>query len=194
MNLQTKLFPWSVLLNIILAVALFMLFRALSVNSDSSSRDRNRLLEGNAHLKAELAKRDTVILRIQSDRATDSAKHASTQGSLKSQIRGLKRQLSENPGSLVIRDTIILKQDTLIADLETERDSLKISFREEIRVLGQSKLALEQAYDSTFSDLLRVNDELITTEKKLTRMEKIARVLGISTATLAVVVVVLAAL
>jgi hypothetical protein len=158
----------------------------------SAALDRETLLKGNAHLKSELALRDSVVLAIQNDRATDSVEHAVKQKLLSGQIRGLKRQLLENPGSLVIRDTIILKQDTLIIDLENERDSLKISFKEELRVLGQSRLALEQAYDSTFNQLLTVNDALIVTERKLSKMEKVARFFGISAGTLAVIVAVLA--
>lgn len=179
------------LLLISIGIIVFLI-RANSENQESAALDRKELLKGNAHLKSELKLRDSVVLAIQSDRVKDSTEHAVKQGGLKSQINGLKRQLVENPGSLVIRDTIILKQDTLITDLENERDSIRLSFQDEIKILGQSRLALETAYDSTFSQLLTVNDALIVSEKKLTRMEKLARFFGISSATLAVVVAVLA--
>lgn len=194
MNIQTRLFPWSVLLNIALIISLFFIFRANSSNQQSAALDRDRLLAGNAHLKSELALRDTAIWRIQNDRALDSTMHASTQGGLKTQIKGLKRRLANSPefeGIKTVRDTIILKQDTLITDLENERDSIRLSFQEEIKTLGQSRLALETAYDSTFTQLLTTNDKLIVSEKKLSRMEKIAKALGISTVVLAIVTVIL---
>jgi hypothetical protein len=192
--ISRRAFPITVVL-LLLTWGAFILFHVEQGRTDKNRKaERDSWIISDAHLKSELKLRDSLISIIQNDRAKDSAIHASKQRSLSGQIRGLKRQLLENPESLVIRDTIILKQDSVISDLETERDSIKVSFREEIRILKQKEFKLDSAATARLDFMISQSVLLDEKDQKISRLQRLARTLGISTGVLAVLSILLIAL
>lgn len=72
MSLQTKLFPWSVLLNIALAVFIFFLLRSNGENKEAHDRDREVLIKGAEQQKL---KDDSIITAERQLRAQEQAQH-----------------------------------------------------------------------------------------------------------------------
>lgn len=195
MNIQTRLFPWSVLLNIALIIALFFIFRANSSNQQSAALDRDRLLAGHEELKSNLAQQDSTYKADSAAWAKSDTKHKhemdSSAKARKPMIR--RERLSRaDTATRTLVDTIYQSFESDLTKAKEMRKTDSLAHVKEIATLQQSKKDLSKAYDSTFSQLLTVNDALIVSEKRLTRVERIAKALGISSATMAVVVVVLA--
>lgn len=195
MNLQTKLFPWSVVLNLILIALIFWMWYENRRNGESAARDRKLLIAGKHHADSIAAHWEAQASTERHEREKDGAKAVEKEKRLLSDLNASKRRERRSrldTVKLTLVDTIYAEYDTILANADHRRITDSLSFEREIGHLKQSKLVIQVAYDSTFSDLLRVNDALIVTEKKLTRMEKIAKALGISAGTLAVVVTILA--
>lgn len=195
MNLQTKLFPWSVVLNLILIALLFWMWYENGRKGESAALDRETLLKSNDKLKTEIRSLDSARLAERSAREKIGSEYDASRARAISEIKALKRRerlLRPDTITLTLTDTIFAEYDTALMHADELRKADSLSFEREIKILQGSKLALETAYDNTFNQLMTTNDNLIRTEKKLSKMERLAKVLGISSATLAVIVAVLA--
>lgn len=174
MNLQIRLFPWSVLLNIALIIALFFIFRANSSNQQSAALDRDILLKGNSILKADLKASKDSIKAERLLRSSNDSVASKEQTIARTEIERLKRKergLRGNPEVITLIDTIFAEYDTALMRAEQKSDDDSLSFEREIRILEQSHKDLTTAYDSTFSDLLSTNDRLISALKKVEELK-----------------------
>lgn len=181
--------------NIILISLLFWMWYENGQNQDSAARDRKVLIAGKHHADSIAAHWEAQASTERHEREKEGAKAVEKEKRLLSDLNASKRRerrARPDTVKLTLVDTIYAEYDTILANAEHRRISDSLSFEREIGHLKQSKLVIQVAYDSNFADLLRVNDALIVTERKLTRMEKLARFFGISAGTLAVVVAVLA--
>jgi hypothetical protein len=103
-------------------------------------------------------RKDSIdIAVITTKRKEDSIRHYISQIKLKEENKKLKRLLiptsdfftllNDTTGihdQMVRRDSIIENDSLLIDDLEDERDSIKISYNQEVGILQQSKVKLEK--------------------------------------------------
>jgi hypothetical protein len=89
-----------------------------------------------------MAIRDSAIsIRIK-ELQEDSLSHAAVQGSLKSQIRAFRIKLQNLPPA--VHDTVIFLQDSLIADLQQERDTV---YLESSAVIDSLQLTISDLHD-----------------------------------------------
>lgn len=182
---------------IIAIVFIISFYVSNSSNHESAALDRDRLLLDNAHLKAEIRLRDKKIDSLHIERKASDEKHRHQMDSSAKTRKGMirkERSLRPDTTHVTLVDTIYTSFESDLAKAKEQRKADSLSHAKEVEILQQSKLDLETAYDDQFADLLKVNNSLILTERKLTRMEKIAKFFGISTATLAVICTVLAVL
>lgn len=189
--------PYYIVVILILISILFWMWYENGRKGESAALDRNILLKGNEILKADLkASQDSIKAERILRRFNDST--ASKKETLaRTEINRLKRKerlTRPNPDVITLTDTVFAEYDTALMHADERRKADSTSFEREIKILQGSKLALETAYDSTFNQLLTVNDNLIRTEKKLSKMDKLAKTLGISSGVLAMVAVILAVL
>lgn len=140
MNLQTKLFPWSVLLNIALAVLVFFLLRSNGENSEAHDRDREVLISAaKANQEKAQAKFDSISIKLVND-STAQAKRDSAatvkEKRLTGEIRHWKR----------LRNEAGVKIDTFTVVIEAKSDSLRTADSLHIVALKQDKLTLKEDY------------------------------------------------
>lgn len=100
--------------------------------------------------------RDGQILALLADREKDSISHAKNQGALKARLNALRARVT---GPAILHDTIIVLQDSLIADLENERDTLYISDNRIIDSLQTSIDTLKTMYASEYQRAERFHME-----------------------------------
>lgn len=126
MNLQTKLFSWSVLLNIALAVLVFFLLRSNGENSEAHDRDREVLIKGAEQQKL---KDDSIITAERQMRTQEQAQHERDK-------KEYRKGRSENTIAIshlnASRDSAGIKVDPFTAKIEKKykeqrvKDSLEI--------------------------------------------------------------------
>lgn len=92
----------------------------------------------------QIAKRDSLISSLLNDRKEDSTKYASEQGRLKTKINSLRAKIT---GPAVVQDTIIVYQDSLIASISAERDTLYLTDNQAIDSLQASVTQLKGMYE-----------------------------------------------
>lgn len=197
MSIQEKLFPWSVLINIIVITLIFWMWYENGQTKGTFQRDREAVIRS-AELNQEKAqaKFDSLSVKIAKD-STAQAKRDSAatvkEIRLTGEIRHWKR----------MRSTAGVKLDTFTVVIEKKSDSLRAADSLQIVALKQEKLILREdfkgqieAMTTKYLEQVTISDrwetDALEAERKLTRMEKIAKALGISAGTLAVVVAVLA--
>lgn len=197
MNLQTKLFPWSVVLNLIFIALLFWMWYENGRGAESADRHWNETIQ-----QAEKRKdQDSVeIARLRHGR--DSAyKVASEQRSLYQEATN-KRQgtLKE---LMALRTALGIKPDTITIEIEKEATAQRTADSLEIVRLETKMLADSTSFEK---EIFKTNDRYLQQvvisdqhfekvqelEQELTRVEKLARFFGISAGTLVVVVTILA--
>src|SRR5688572_1653866 len=71
-----------------------------------------------------ISHRDSAIQVLFDQRDSDSVRHSQNQSALKTRLNALRTKVT---GPAVVQDTIIIWQDSLIADLEQERDTLYLT-------------------------------------------------------------------
>lgn len=180
---------------LLIAIALlFWLWYENGENQASAARDRNVLIAGkrSADSIADHWKRLADSTHAEWVRSDARHKHEmDSSAKARKPMIAKERSQRPNPEATTLVDEIYTSYEIDLAKAKEQRQADSLAHAKEVETLKQSNLVIQVAYDSTFADLLRVNDALIVTEKKLTRMEKLARFFGISAGTLAVVVAVL---
>lgn len=140
MNLQTKLFPWSVLLNIALAVFIFFLLRSNGENSEAHNRDREVLISAaKANQEKAQAKFDSIAIKLVNDSTTQAKRDSAAtvkETRLTGEIRHWKR----------LRNEAGVKIDTFTVVIEAKSDSLRTADSLQIVALKQDKLTLKEDY------------------------------------------------
>lgn len=91
----------------------------------------------------QIATRDAQIQALLSERQEDSTKYASEQGRLKTKINSLRAKIT---GPAVVQDTIIVFQDSLIASISAERDTLYLTDNQALDSLQASVTQLKGMY------------------------------------------------
>lgn len=195
--ISRRAFPITVVLLILSLAFIFFLLRSNGENKEAHDRDREILISAaKANQEKAQAKFDSIAIKLVND-STVQAKRDSVatvkETRLTIEIRHWKR----------LRNEAGVKIDTFTVVIEAKSDSLRTADSLQIVALKQDKLTLKLDYTGQVEAMTTKYLEQVTisdrwegdakdAEKKLTRMEKIAAWLGVSTATLAVVVTILA--
>lgn len=183
--------------NIILIALLFWMWYENGRNSEASARHRNETIEQAEKRKdqdsVEIARlrhgRDSAYKVAYEQRSLYQEATNKRQGILK-ELKALRADLGINPDTITVEiekeATAQRTADSLeIVRLETKMLADSTSFEQEIFKTNDRYLQQVVISDQHFEHVQEL-------ERELTRMEKLARFFGISSATLAVVVSVLA--
>jgi hypothetical protein len=173
MNLQTKLFPWVTLALIIAVVLLVWMFFENGRNQESASLDRGRLIAGKQTADSIAAHWENESKAEHQRWVVSDARHKHEMDSSKRTRSGMIRRERSQRADTVTKTLV----DTVYASFENDlekgrkqRVADSLSHAKELATLQQSKKTIAEAYDSTFADLLRTNDNLILVENKLEKV------------------------
>jgi len=92
-----------------------------------------------------MAAQDSVIAAERHAKDSVIATHAKTQGAIKTQLTALRKRYVVDTLHLTVADTIIVKQDSLIVDLEKEKSTVWARFSDEIHA-WEEKVRISEAY------------------------------------------------
>jgi len=111
----------------------------------------------------QISKRDSLISSLLIEREEDSTKYASEQGRLKTKINNLRAKIT---GPAVVQDTIIVFQDSLIANLENERDTLYLTDNQALDSLQASVKELKGMYAEQYKRAARFQQDYYREKRK----------------------------
>lgn len=115
-----------------------------AINQESyRDQDNSRFQKEQARKLGQIQARDSVILSLLNERKTDSTNYALEQVGLKSKIKALRAKVT---GPAVVQDTIIVYQDSLIASISAEKDTLYLRDNQAIDSLQASVTQLKGMY------------------------------------------------
>lgn len=139
----------SILL-LLIALLLFSLagnwiqFKSAEEQANYRDQENERFQVEQKRKLTQIASRDAQIQALLNDRKEDSTKYASEQGRLKTKINSLRAKIT---GPAVVQDTIIVFQDSLIASISAERDTLYLTDNQAIDSLQASVNQLKGMYE-----------------------------------------------
>jgi hypothetical protein len=194
-NVWRNRFAYAVGVIVILLGLLVWMFFENGKNQESASLDRGRLIAGKKASDSIAARWERLADSTHTEWVKSDKRHKHEMDSSSKARKPLivrERSQRPNPETLTLVDTIYASFEEDLTKAKEQREIDSLSHAKEVETLKQSKLAIKTYADSTFLQLLTTNDNLIKVEKKLSKMEKLAAWLGVSTATLAVVVTILA--
>jgi hypothetical protein len=185
-------FAYSVGINLILIVFMWFFFSAGSQKDQTYKEDREINAKAYSELQAKLNRSDSLLSIRDSELAESTHLAAKTQDSLKRErmrLRGRVVPVAQiAPGDTValytgiaIRDSIITVQDTLISSLETEKEVTRFKNRVIRDLLDEKITTLDSAYTAQFELSQTLYRDLESKEKKIKRLERLSRFLGVST-------------
>jgi hypothetical protein len=186
-------------LTAVVIVLLCLLFWTSKTSSDKDGRykaEREKWILGEAHMKGEIRLRDSVISATREEREkADSLYHVSEKSRLTARNELKRRERSQRPDTIrkTLVDTVYASYDSaLIAASEKSRaDSL--SFEKELSTLQAVRLDLDSANTSKFNVILDQSKDLESKEKKISRLEKLSSILGISSGVMAIILIIIIA-
>ena len=129
-----KDFYYIIVILLLLGLAYLQYSSALG-ERENREADRERYLTRQAATDAGIRARDSVILRIQSDRKSEAAKYAQNQSVATSEIKALKRRERKTRVDSVIltlTDTIFAEYDSMLIRCNDQMSSQKASYEQEI--------------------------------------------------------------
>lgn len=121
--MKTNSFLFLIVLLMVSLGANYIQMRAAKEQQDYRKDDNSRFQVQQAKKLGEIRQRDSIISSLLSDRKADSTKYALEQRGLRTRINALRAKVT---GPAVVQDTIIVFQDSLIASISVERDTLYI--------------------------------------------------------------------
>jgi hypothetical protein len=199
--------PW--ILFIAALIGCVVLWNMLNGSEMSRNSAKSVFLEQEKQLHHDLSRRDARILALENDLSSRVDFYDSVHGGLKSQIKRLKSRVipvskislhTDTAGDYtccaqaVIRDSVIVAQDTLISSLESE--NLEILTRGAVIVgdLKSKNALLDSANTSKLNFMISQSDIIESQDKKISKLKQLSKVLGISTGSLAVILALILAL
>jgi hypothetical protein len=186
MSIQEKLFPWSVLINIIVITLIFWIFFENGNTKDTFQRDREIAAKANAKLRADQAQDSIEIAQERLKRKEDSVKAVAREVAYKSKEKGFLatiRNLRTVRNELgIVIDTTTAKiekeyQDQRVRDsteiiaLQTDKNKIFTSMSRELSIVGKQNIKLDSAYTAQFT---RAQEQSVKLEKVTGQRNKIA--------------------
>lgn len=161
----------------------YLQFRAANENQTSAAGERNAYLRADSTLKSELRLKEAQILAERQGRHESDSLHDLEMTARMSDLNASKRRersMRQNPsnsgelehGQLI--DSVYQKYDSALIAAEEQADKDSLSFEREIATLQAKTIDLTTAYNSTFSELLTVNDDLLRAKKGEVTWKKVS--------------------
>jgi hypothetical protein len=182
----------------LLTLTAFIWFHVEQGRADKNRKaERDSWIIRDAHLKSELKLRDSLISEERNKRALGESKFSEQQVRDKSEIERLKRKeraSRANPTVITLSDTIYARYDTALVRAEEQSDRDSLSFETEIGILKQKEFKLDSTASARLDFMISQSVLLDEKDQKISRLQRLARTLGISTGVLAVLSILLIAL
>lgn len=143
---------------LLIALLLFSLagnwiqFKSAQEQAKYRNQENERFQVEQKRKLTQISKRDSLISSLLNERKQDSTKYASEQSRLKTKINNLRARIT---GPAVVQDTIIVFQDSLIASISEERDTLYIRDNAALDSLQASVTQLKGMYAEQFKRAAR---------------------------------------
>lgn len=174
MNFQTRSFPYLVLALLCSLIALYFMFKSLNENSERYALDRNVLIAGkeaadsiSAHWENESKAEHERWVKSDKRHKHELDSSAKTR---KGMIRKERSQRLDT-ATKTLTDTIYLSFENDLLKSKEQRKTDSLSHMKEVETLQQSKLAIKEYADSTFTQLLTTNDKLISALNKVEELK-----------------------
>lgn len=171
---------------LISGVVIYFLIRERSIAQRDEELQLKESIAAKKHALAVIEARDAQISTLLNDRREDSVRHTKDQGRLKRNIASLKERsygvltfpipqpptmwYSKDSTKLfisgILKDSIIVLQDSLIADLENERDTLYITDNQVIDSLNRQVSDLSELFQGQLKQSMKMEGELEREKRK----------------------------
>ncbi len=187
--------PW-----ILLAIAVLgcvILWNLYSGSEMSRQSAKSVYLEQEKQLSKELA-----IERAKADAERHARKegdsiHRLEIGWLTSDLNASKRkERRQRPDTVImtLTDTIFAQYDTIILKTVEQKRADSLSFEREIKILTGTNLKLDSANTAKLHYMVSQSDIIESQDKKISNLQRLSRILGVSTGTLSVILALIVAL
>jgi hypothetical protein len=187
--------PWiTTAIAVLVCVILWNLY-----NGSEMSREAAK----SAYLEQEKTfRREIAIEKAKADAERHARKegdsiHRLEIGGLTSDLKSSKRKerrLRVDTVTVTLVDSIFSQYDTIILKTVEQKRADSLSFEREIKILTGSNLKLDSANTAKLNYMVKQSDIIESQDKKITKLQRLAKILGISTGTLAVILALIVAL
>ena len=188
---------------LILAVGVIAWQLHESGNKDGTYSQSMKLAEES--FQSKMKARDTRILALENDLSLTVAEGTKVVDSLQGQIKRLKSgvvpvrliKITDTTAvraQIVRRDSVITVQDTTISKLKANEERILSQHHEIVSELKGKNNLLDSANTAKLNYMVKQGDIIESQDKKITRLERLSKILGISTGTLSVILALVVAL
>lgn len=161
--MRTNLIIFLIVALILSGVGNYLQYRSAEI----AQRDRNlEAKEFRNQAKESLSKieaRDGQIKALLNDKDSIIKTHAESQGRLKRQANASRARITGPP---VVQDTVIIYLDSLVADLEAEKDTVYLVNNMAIDSLQRSNLELSELFKGQLSESIRLQNHVDREKRK----------------------------
>jgi hypothetical protein len=195
--------PW--ILFIAALIGCVILWNMLSGSEMSRQSDKSVFLEQEKQLHHDLSRRDARILALENDLSSTVADGMHVFDSLSGQIKRLKSRIvpvrlikitdtTAVRAQIVRRDSVITVQDTTISKLKANEERILSQHHGIVSELKGKNHLLDSANTAKLHFMVKQSDIIESQDKKISKLQRLSRVLGISTGALAVILALIVAL
>ena len=141
----------------------YIQWKSAKQQSNYRDQENDRFQVEQKRKLAQISKRDSLISSLLNERKEDSTKYASEQIRLKTKINSLRAKIT---GPAVVQDTIIVFQDSLIASISAERDTLYLTDNQALDSLQASVTQLKGMYAEQYKRAARFQQDYDREKRK----------------------------
>lgn len=192
---NTNYLPWILLcIAVLVCVIIWNLYSGSEMSRESA---KSVYLEQEKQLSKELAIERAKADAERSARKEGDSIHRLEIGWLTRDLKASKRKerrLRPDTVIMTLTDTIFAQYDTIILKTVEQKRADSLSFEREIKVLTGTNLKLDSANTSKLNFMVSQSDIIESQDKKISKLQRLSRILGISAGTLAVILAVIVAL
>jgi hypothetical protein len=190
-----KYVPWVI--TAIAVLVAVILFNMLSGSEISRQSAKSVFLEQEKALQRELAIEKAKADAERHARKEGDSIHRLEIGGLTSDLNASKRKerrLRVDTVTMTLTDTIFAQYDTIILKTVEQKRADSLSFEREIKILSGSNLKLDSANTAKLHFMIKQSDIIESQDKKISKLQRLSKVLGISTGAMAVILAIVIAI
>jgi hypothetical protein len=174
-----------------------VLWNMLNGSEMSRQSAKSVFLEQEKQLQRELAIERAKVDAERATRQSNDSIHRLEIGGLTSDLKASKRKerrLRVDTVTMTLTDTIFAQYDTIILKTVEQKRADSLSFEREIKILTGSNLKLDSANTAKLTYMVKQSDIIESQDKKISKLQRLSKILGISTGALAVILALIVAL
>lgn len=148
---------------LIAGVIIYLLIRERSITQRDRTLEAREFKNKAKESLSKIEARDAQISTLLNEKDSIIKTHAESQARFKRQANVSRARVTGPP---VVQDTVIIYLDSLVADLEAEKDTVYIVDNQVIDSLQKSNNELYELFKGQFKQTIRVENELRREKKK----------------------------